>query len=159
MQTTTTQPLFSAALKPNTLPSLAGGWAAIALAGLVASPVIFISPEILLPAGIAFGLSGVGLVGLGFYRARSRRQLEQVRLWAEQLEVSVVDTKGNRSLQRFDPRLVRLNLRRDANEKTRAILLQQGDIELEIGRFLSPEERSSFARAFGTALRQARRAG
>src|SRR5690606_9757942 len=115
--------------------------------------------EILLPAGVAFGLGGVGLVGLGVYRARSRRQLEQVRLWAEQLEVSMVDTKGNRSLQRFDPRLVRLNLRRDANEKTRAILLQQGDIELEIGRFLSPEERSSFARAFGTALRQARRAG
>lgn len=157
MQTTTTQPLFSAALKPDALPSLAGGWAAIGLAALVASPVVFLSPEILLPAGIAFGAGGVGLIGLGLYRARRRRRLEQVTLWPDQLEISITDEEGSRSLRRFDPHKVRLILERDANEKTRAIVLQEGETRLEIGRFLRSEERSSFARAFGTALRRARR--
>ena len=59
-------------------------------------------------------------------------------------------------LRRFAPKTVRLIVVRDENEKTIAVRLRSGKEELELGAFLSPEDRSSFARAFGTALRKAR---
>jgi uncharacterized membrane protein len=59
-------------------------------------------------------------------------------------------------LRRFDPKAVRLVLDRDMNEKTRALRLRSGAENVEIGAFLSPDDKASFAKEFGRALRQAR---
>jgi len=54
MQATTTTPLFSAALRPDRSPRVAGGWIALLAAALMAAPLGVAMPELLLPGGVAF---------------------------------------------------------------------------------------------------------
>lgn len=158
MQATTTTPLFAAALKPDRSPRVMGGWLAYAMAGIAATPLAVLVPGALLPVVAAFGIGGAGLVALTLRQSRQKRLSQQVTLWADQLEVATTDHKGERTLRRFDPRSVRLVLERDDNEQTIAMRLRAGKDEMELGGFLKPEDRSSFAKAFGTALRRARQA-
>ena len=158
MQATTTTPLFAAALKPDRSPRVTGGWVAFAMAGIAATPLAVLVPGALLPVLAAFGIGGAGLMALTLRQSRRRRLSQQVTLWPDQLEVVTTDRKGTRVLRRFDPHKVRLVLQRDDNEQTIAMRLREGKDEMELGAFLKPEDRSSFAKAFGTALRRARQA-
>jgi uncharacterized membrane protein len=158
MQATTTTPLFAAALKPDRSPRLVGGWVAFALAGIATTPLAILIPGVLLPAAAAFGIAGAGLAALSVRQSRQRRMAQQVTLWADQLEIATIDRQGVRLLRRFDPKTVRLVLDRDENEKAIRMRLRSGKDEFELGAFLKPEDRSSLARAFGTALRRARQA-
>lgn len=156
MQATTTTPLFAAALRPDRSPRIVGGWVAYAVAAVMATPLAVLAPEVLLPAVAAFGIGGAGMTALSVRQSRQRRMTQQVTLWADQLEVALRDHKGGRVLRRFNPKTVRLVLDRDHNEKAVRMRLRAGREELELGAFLKPEDRSSFAKAFGTALRRAR---
>ena len=158
MQATTTTPLFAAALKPDRSPRIMGGWLAFAIAVVAATPLAVLVPEVLVPAAAAFGIGGAGMTALSLRQSRRRRLTQQVTLWADQLEVVTVESNGARVLRRFDPKTVRLVLDRDDNEKAVAMRLRTGKDVFELGAFLKPEDRSSFARAFGTALRRARQA-
>jgi uncharacterized membrane protein len=158
MQATTTTPLFSAALSPDRSPRVVGGWVAYALAAVMATPLAVLAPEVLLPALAAFGIGGAGMTALSVRQSRQRRLTQQVTLWTDQLEVAISNHKGERVLHRFDTKSVRLVLDRDANERAVRLRLRSGKDELELGAFLKPEDRSSFAKAFGTALRRARQA-
>ena len=158
MQATTTTPLFAAALKPDRSPRVMGGWLAYAMAGIAATPLAVLVPGALLPVIAAFGVGGAGLTALTMRQSRRKRLSQQVTLWADQLEVATTNHKGERTLRHFDPRKVRLVLNRDDNEQTMAMRLRDGKDEMELGAFLKPEDRSSFAKAFGTALRRARQA-
>lgn len=158
MQATTTTPLFAAALKPDRSPRVMGGWLAYAMAGIAATPLAVLVPGAMLPVIAAFGVGGAGLTALTMRQSRRKRLSQQVTLWADQLEVATTNHKGERTLRRFDPRKVRLVLNRDDNEQTMAMRLRDGKDEMELGAFLKPEDRSSFAKAFGTALRRARQA-
>lgn len=159
MQATTTAPLFSAALRPDQSLRLGGGWVAFILGAIAATPLAVLAPGVLLPALLAFGIGGAVLTILSIRQARRQRIREQVTLWTDQLEIASTDQHGMRSLRRFEPAAVRLLLDRDENEKTVRIRLRSGTDEYELGAFLNPDDRASFARAFGTALRRARRAG
>lgn len=157
MQVTTTQPLFSATLRPErSLPS-AGGWIALVLAAIVATPLLIAVPNLLLPGLAAFVLAAVGLVWLGRYLGKKRQLSQIITLWPEQLEITTTGQGDERQLQRLDIGSVRLRLVRDAYERTTGVFLRHENGELELGSFLSVEDKSSFARAFGSALRQARR--
>ena len=156
MQATTTTPLFAAALKPDRSPRIVGAWVAFAVAAGAAAPLAVLVPGVLLPAAVAFGIGGAGMTALSLRQSRRRRLTQQVTLWADQLEVPTTARSGARTLRRFDPKTVRLVLQRDDNEKAVAMRLRAGKDEIELGAFLKPEDRSSFARAFGTALRRAR---
>ena len=158
MQATTTTPLFAAALKPDQSPRLFGGWMAFVLAATAVTPLAVLVPGVLLPTTIAFAIGGAGLVALSARQARRRKLTQQVTLWPDQLEIASTDRHGMRTLRRFDPASVRLVLERDENEKAQAMRLRAGMDEMELGAFLKPEDRSSFAKAFGTALRKARQA-
>jgi uncharacterized membrane protein len=147
MQVTTTSPLFAATLRPDRSLRMAGGWLALALAGIVGAPFLVAMPDFVLPGLVAFALAAAGLFGLGLRQSRHKRTSQQVTLWADQLE-----------LQRFEPGRVRLRLKRDQFERTTGIFLVHGEGEIELGAFLSNADKSSFAKAFGGALRQARRA-
>ena len=158
MQATTTTPLFAAALKPDRSPRIVGGWVAFAVAAVAAAPLAVLVPGVLLPATIAFGIGGAGMTALSLRQSRRRRLTQQVTLWADQLEVATTERSGARTLRRFDPKTVRLVLQRDDNEKAVAMRLRAGKDELEIGTFLNSDDKSSFAKALGTALRKARAA-
>lgn len=158
MQATTTTPLFSAALKPDRSARIMGGWVAYAIAVVAATPLAVLAPEVLIPALSAFGIGGAAMTAISVHQSRQRRMAQQVTLWADQLEIATTSAGGVRTLRRLDPKTVRLVLSRDDNEKTVAMRLRSGQDEVELGAFLKPEDRASFARAFGTALRQARQA-
>lgn len=157
MQVTKTTPLFAAALRPEATLRATGGWVALAVAAVVGAPILVAVPEFALPGVAAFGLAGGGLAGLSVRHARRRKLVEQVTLWQDQLEISATDAAGNRRLLRFEPQAVRLVLERDENECTQAIRLRAPGETVEIGAFLSSDDKASFAKAFGSALRRARR--
>jgi uncharacterized membrane protein len=156
MQTTTTTPLFSAALRPDRSLPAVGGWVALGAAAVLVAPLVVAVPEFAVPALAGFVLTAAGLVILGVRQSRNQRITQQVTLWPEQLEIATIDAKGERMLRRFDPKAVRLVLDRDMNEKTRALMLRSGTESIEIGAFLNSDDKASFAKEFGRALRQAR---
>lgn len=159
IQTTTTMPLFAAELTPHRSLSRRGVRLVVALAAALAliPGLLFFS----LGAWPVLGFMGLDVLAIAVALHVSLRQgkkREQVRVWPEQLEWTSTDAKGIRTLKRFDPKSVRLLLDRDGNEKTVRLRLRAGTEDVEIGSFLHPDDKSSFARAFGTALRKARAA-
>ncbi|ODT49404.1 MAG: hypothetical protein ABS74_07745 [Pelagibacterium sp. SCN 63-126] len=155
MQATTTMPLFAATLRPDRTLRAAGGWVALVIAGIVGTPFLFAIPDFLVPGLVAYGLAIAGLSALSVSQSRRARKSQQITLWPDQLEILSED-KAGKALKRLDPKLVRLRLERDDNERTTGIFLVLPSEEIELGRFLANDDKSSFARAFGRALRQAR---
>lgn len=158
MQATTTSPLFSAALRPDGSLRLVGGWVTLGLSAMVALPFTVAVPDIALPTGIAFVGIAAGLTALAWRQKRQTRITQQVTVWPDQLEVLTSDGTGAHTLRRFDPHAIRLVLERDDDEKVLAMRLTAGQDSVELGAFLKPEDKASFAKAFGTALRKARAA-
>lgn len=157
MQATTTSPLFAAELTPHRTLGRGGMQLVVALVIL-----LILSPLLLaLSAGVGplLGFIVLDMIAIGatlLLSSRQGKKREIVRLWSDQLEVVSVDTKGDRVLRRFNPNAVRLVLDRDVNEKTLALRLRANRDEMEIGAFLNSDDKASFAKAFGTALRKAR---
>lgn len=158
MQATTTAPLFSATLRPDRSLRATGGWVSLVIAAIVAVPFLIAVPDFLLPGGVAFAIAAAALVGLSMRQARRDQFIQQITVWPEQIEISTRGPGQDRSLKRFAPRDVRLVLIRDENERTNAIYLRHGQDDVELGAFLNADDKSSFAREFGQALRRARRA-
>jgi uncharacterized membrane protein len=157
MQATTTTPLFAAELTPNRSLSARGGWIVLGLVALLAAlpALAFLS----MGAWPIVGFMGLDVlaIAIALYVAMRRgKRREQITVWADQLEWTATDAKGAKTLRRFNPKTVRLLLDRDADEKTVALRLRQGKDELEVGAFLKTDEKSSFSKALGTALRRAR---
>jgi uncharacterized membrane protein len=157
MQVTKTSPLFAATLRPDRSLRTTGGWIGLSLAGIVGVPFMIAIPEFLVPGLFAFGFAGSGLAAFGMRQSRRQRQVQEVTLWPDQLEVTTVTDGQPKALRRFDPALVRLKLVRDGYERTTGVFLRQGSDDFELGTFLSVDDKSSFAKAFGAALRKARR--
>ena len=157
MQATTTTPLFAAELTPaRSLTPSRVQWIVTLCMALIALPgLLLVSTEPWIIAALMVA-DFVAITGVLFVSLRKGRQREHVTVWTSELEWLVTDAKGAKTLRRFDPRTVRLLLERDANEKTTAIHLRTETEQVEIGSLLGLEDRSTFARALGTALRKAR---
>lgn len=157
MQATTTAPLFSAHLTPHRALGARelGAIAGLIVLLIIAPIVLYLNLGILAVVGFA-ALDLLAIAGVAYFALRRGKRREQLTLWRDELELVVVDAKGERTLQRFDPKLIRLTLDRDLNEKTTAMRLRTGVAVIEIGGFLNADDKSSFAKAFGTALRKAR---
>lgn len=157
MQTsTTTSPLFSATLRPDRSLRAAGGWIGLAVAGLFGLPFLIAAPEFLVPGIAGYVLACGGLTAFSLRQARRSRRSEQITVWADQIEIVTTDRGADKAMRRLDPKKVRLVLTRDEEERTTAVHLNHGTERIEIGAFLAVNDKSSFARAFGQALRRAR---
>jgi len=157
--TTQTQarPLFSAKLTPHRSLGQRGYRVVIAVVALAATvpAVTFYS----LGAWPILGFLGldVALIAWAMWASlKDGKRYEQVTLWRDQLELKQVDGAGKESLVRFSPSLVKLVVDRDFNERTTALHLRTRDRDVVLGEFLNNDEKSSFAKAFGTALKRAR---
>jgi uncharacterized membrane protein len=107
---------------------------------------------------VAFLVADVALVWWALSTSlRDGRRYEKVTLWPDQLELRQVDGKGKETMTRFAPFNVKLVVDRDYNERTTGLHLRSHERDLVIGAFLSQDDKSSFAKALGTALRKARR--
>ncbi|HWV21845.1 MAG TPA: DUF2244 domain-containing protein [Devosia sp.] len=157
MQTsTTTSPLFSATLRPDRSLRAAGGWIGLAAAGLLGLPFLVAVPEFLLPGILGFAIAGGALTAFSVRQARRARLIEQITVWPDQIELVTAGPGQERQMRRLDPKTVRLVLTRDEDERTMAVHLNQGSERIEIAAFLAINDKASFARAFGQALRKAR---
>ena len=157
MQATTTAPLFAAELTPHRSLTPRGLRIVIALViALAALPgLIFFS----LGAWPVVGFMGLDVIAIAFaLRTAMRREKrrEQLTLWSDRLELVATDIKGVVAKSQFSPKTVRLVIDRDFNERTTALKLRTIKGETEIGAFLTQDDKSSLAKAFGTARRKAR---
>lgn len=154
---TQARPLFAARLTPHR--SLGPRGVRIVCA--------FAASLLLIPGLLFYALGAwpvVGFMGLDVaalywalsWSLRDGRRYEQVTLWSDRLEVRQVSPHGVEQTESFNPFFVRLVVDRDFDERTTAIRLRARDREVVVGAFLNPDDKASFAQAFGTALRKAR---
>ena len=151
------KPLFAATLTPHRSLSPSGKRVVI---GLVAA--------LALVPGIVFYVAGawpvVGFMGLDVVAIwialtvsmRGGRAYEVVTLWPGTLEVKKIDSKGAEDVLTFIPFNVRFVIDRDYNERVTGLWLKERERRIALGAFLSTEEKLSFSKAFGTALKKAR---
>ncbi len=145
---------FNAVLYPNRSLSPLGFWVVM---GLVAA--------LSFGAGLAFSFIGAwpiagfyGLDVLLIYAAfrwsyRQGRLRETIRLTDDVLEVVRVWPGGRRQEMTFQPYWVRVDLLDPEDHHSRLRVSSHGK-GMEIGSFLSPEEREDLAQALQTALRR-----
>lgn len=151
------KPLFAATLTPHRSLSPRGKRVVIALVAALA-----------LVPGIIFYIAGawpvVGFMGLDVLAIwialtvsmRGGKAYEVVTLWPGALELKKVDARGTEEVLSFLPFNVRFVIDRDFNERVTALWLRERDRRIALGTFLSAEEKLSFAKAFGSALRKSR---
>jgi uncharacterized membrane protein len=151
------KPLFAATLTPHRSLSPQGKRLVI---GLVAA--------LALVPGVLFYFAGawpvVGFMGIDVIAIwaaltismRGGRAHEVVTLWPGTLELRKVDARGDEEVLGFVPTNVRFVIDRDYNERVTGLWLRERDRQVALGAFLSPDEKLSFSKAFGTALRKAR---
>ena len=151
------EPFFRALLTPHRslgrtgflvlMGALAFGW--------LATGVIFLVNG----AWPVFGFFGLDVVGvyvafrLNYRAARAR---EEVALSRTQLDIRKTDPSGRSEAHRFNPFWTRFSVSRHSEIGiTRMAVTAQGR-SVAIGSFLNPDDRESFATAFGRALATAK---
>lgn len=154
---TQARPLFAATLTPHRSLTRRGYRYVIALACILASipGIVFFS----LGAWPVVGFLGLDVLAIWWALSasmKSGKEYEEVTLWPDQLEVKQVSAKGKVDLTRFNPFFVKLVIDRDFNERTTGLHLRTRDSDLIIGAFLNPDDKASFAKVFGSALKKAR---
>ena len=151
------KPIFAATLTPHRSLSPVGKRVVV---GLVAA--------LALVPGVIFYLAGawpvVGFMGLDVLAIwialtvsmRAGKAREIVSLWPGTLELKKIDAKGAEQVLTFVPAKIRFVIDRDFNERVQSLWLRERETRILLGGFLSPEEKLSFSKAFGAALRKAR---
>ena len=157
--TTQTQarPLFSAKLTPHRSLGQRGFRVVIAIVAVAATvPAITFYSLGAWPIVGFMGLDVVLIAWAMWASLKDGKRFEQITLWRDQLELKQVDGAGKETLVRFNPSFVKLVVDRDFNERTTGLHLRTRDRDVVLGGFLNQDEKSSFAKAFGTALKRAR---
>ncbi len=106
---------------------------------------------------IGFG----GLDVLAIYVAfrlnyRSARAREEVAVSRTEIVVRKVTAAGRAQEFRFNPQWVRLEVEEVEDEGVVRVALRARDHRVAVGAFLNPEDRKSFAHAFGAAIATAK---
>lgn len=107
----------------------------------------------------------VGLLGLdivliyvafrfNYYAAQQR---EEISVSREQLLITQVSASGHIRAYQFNPFRTRFHITRKDDIGITQMQLQSDGRSLDIGRFLPPDDRESFASAFSNALIRSRR--
>lgn len=150
---TATPPLFAATLTPHRSMGRSGLVAVMALAiGLVAIPAVMF---LAMGAWPVFGFLGLDIViiYLAFhYNFKAARAFETVILTPEVLTIRHVTGSGKRREFILNPAWTQLEIKRNDDDLVDDVIVKTREKAVAIGRFLPPEEKASFAAAFGPAL-------
>lgn len=117
-------------------------------------------PFVLLGAWPVAGFMGLDIVALWWaFRAnyRSARMYEDIRLTHLELQINKVSQYGSRAAYTFNPAWVRLEKREHEEYGLEKLLLISRDKGVELGSFLGPDAKASFAGEFSEALGLAKR--
>lgn len=152
------EPIFSATLLPHRSLGRAGF---LILMGVIAGLSFAIGAFFwLLGAWPVIGFAGLDVLAilLAFHLSyRAARAYEEVEVTRTALIVRRVSPGGRMQELRFNPRWVQLEVQRTEDEGVRRIAIRARNGRFPVGALLNPDDRTSFAHAFGAALAEARR--
>tara|TARA_R110002020_G_scaffold134518_24_gene300216 strand:- start:621 stop:1136 length:516 start_codon:yes stop_codon:yes gene_type:complete len=107
-----------------------------------------------------FMVADVALLFFAFrHNYRAARAFEEVQVSTTEVLVRQVGANGRSQEFRFNPAWARLAVTRLADEGVTKLALVSHGHSLVVGGFLNPDDRESFADAFGGALADAKRGG
>jgi uncharacterized membrane protein len=107
---------------------------------------------------LGFGGLDILAVWLAFrLNYRAARAYEEIEVSRAALVLRKVAPGGRMQEMRFNPHWVRLEVESDEARGVTRVALRARDRRVPVGAFLNPDDRRSFARAFGAALAAARR--
>lgn len=154
---TQAKPIFAATLTPHrSLSSIGKRW----VIGLVSAMALV--PGVLFYVAGAWPVLGFMVLDvLAIWAAmalsmRSGKLQEVLTLWPGTLELKKIDAKGHEEIMSFVPQTVRFVIDRDYEERVNGLWLKEQNRRVALGAFLSAEDKQSFSKVFGTALRKAR---
>ena len=108
------------------------------------------------PVAGFFGLDVLALWLAFKLNNRAARAYEEVEVSRGVVLIRKVAPSGKAQELRFNPAWVRLEVETAVDQSVRRIAIRARDRLIPVGAFLNPEDRGSFARAFGAALATAR---
>jgi uncharacterized membrane protein len=152
------RPIFSATITPHRSLGRTGFivlMSAIGLASFIAG-IIFIR----MGAWPIFGFLGLDVLLIYWaFRAnyRSARACEEIVVGYEEIRVRRADHRGNRQEWKINPLWAKIEREEDEEFGLMRLYLVARGRRLSIAHDLSPNEKSSFAAAFGAALTEAKR--
>jgi uncharacterized membrane protein len=88
---------------------------------------------------------------------RAGRSYEEIEVRRDAIVVRKVSPGGREQKFRFNPAWTRLSFERDEDEGVTRIVLTSRGATVPVGAFLNPDDRTSFAEAFGAAFAEAKR--
>ena len=109
------------------------------------------------PVSGFFGLDFAALWLAFRLNFRAARAYEDIEVTQTELTIRKVAANGRTEVLRFNPHWVRLEVETVADEGVARIAVRLRDRRVPVGAFLNPDDRGSFAKAFGAALAEARR--
>jgi len=120
---------------PGVVFYLLGAWPVVGLMGLDVL-VLWLALKLAMKAGDAF---------------------EEVTLWPDRLEIRTVGAFGREQRRaELNPFFARLVVDHDREGRVSRLAIRAREQHLEIARFLNADDKESFAKALGSALRAAR---
>ena len=151
------KPVFAARLTPyRSLGPVGIRHVVLLFAAMAAVPGYYFLSAGLWPIVGALGLATLVLWWALSASLATGRTYEEVTLWRDALKVRHVTHKGRERHHAFNPFWVRFHIARDHEDRVTRMTLSHRDEALEIGAFLNPDDKASFARAFGRALHRNR---
>jgi len=147
------KPHFSAVLTPHRALDQKGVNNVIMITCLLAAipGLIFFS----MGAWPVVGFLGLDVAFLYWALTHSRQEVngfEEIRLFADQLDIRQVSAKGREIHHQLNPFWTKIEVQRDFEDRVIDIVLRSKNQTLKIGAFLNPEDKRTFALAFANAL-------
>ncbi|MCB1421053.1 MAG: DUF2244 domain-containing protein [Nitratireductor sp.] len=124
-------------------------------ASCFASGILFISIGAWPVFGF-FGLDALLIWGAFKLNYRSGRAFEEVAVWRDDIEFRQVSPAGRARIHRLNPFWTRFVVERHEEFGIVRMALRERNREIDIGAFLNPSDRDSFAMAFNAVLAKAR---
>lgn len=155
----TEAPLFAAQLTPHRAMSpRAVRWVIAFVAVLASIPGILFYT---LGAWPIVGFLGLDVAALWWAMSTNLKggeAFEEITLWPDELHIRQVSAKGVEHIEAFNPFWVKFISRQDqANEYVTSLQIAHRGVTLEIGAFLTPDDKKSFSQIFGNALARVKR--
>ena len=152
------KPIFEAFLTPHRSLGRKGFTVFAIIVGslIIAHIVIFLIAKAW-PVAMFLGLDLLLIFGAFWLNYRAGRAREEIVVSRLELKVSKVSPSGRRKDNLFNPLWTKFMVDRKEDIGITDMKLRSEGNELPIGTFLNPDDRESFARAFGVALATAKR--
>ncbi|HXV31845.1 MAG TPA: DUF2244 domain-containing protein [Sinorhizobium sp.] len=151
------QPIFAAELTPYRSLGHRGFRIFLMIAGTMSLLHIFVFLVIgAWPIVFFFGLDFALLFGAFWLNYHSARAREEVSVSRTGVSVRKFAPSGRVTEYRFNPFWARFNIRRHQEIGIVSMMISSGGRQTDVGSFLNPDDRETFAAAFARALATAR---